>query len=48
LASVVDDVQSKVAGLGLILKGNGHLNYQNTFWGANRSGPYASRSASSG
>eukprot|EP01043_Picozoa_sp_COSAG02_P045522 COSAG02_NODE_4171_length_5675_cov_2.909254_1_plen_741_part_00 len=37
LASVVDDVQSKVAGLGLILKGNGHLNYQNTFWGANRS-----------
>jgi len=32
LASAVDDSQSHVAGLGLVLKGNGHLNFANTFW----------------
>lgn len=33
----VTDTQSRVAGLGLVLKGNGHLMYANTVWGANKS-----------
>ena len=30
-------MQSKVSGLGLVLKGNGHIMYANTLWGANKS-----------
>ena len=31
----LDDIQSKIAGYGLVLKGNGHTVYQNTIFSAN-------------
>ena len=37
LSGTLSDIQSSVAGLGIVLKGDGHVLFSNTLWGANSS-----------